>query len=101
MHYLDETESMYLPNCNKNVYLGHRQFLSTKHSLRKKGKHFKGEADRRKKPDLCTGDDILDILKDITEQVIFGNGPGGKSVLNDADGHAPMWKKKSIFWDLP
>ena len=25
----------------------------------------------------------------------------GQSVLNDADGHAPVWKKKSIFWDLP
>jgi hypothetical protein len=33
--------------------------------------------------------------------VIFGKGPGGQSVPHDADGHAPMWKKKSIFWDLP
>jgi hypothetical protein len=21
--------------------------------------------------------------------------------LHDVDGHAPMWKKKSMFWDLP
>jgi hypothetical protein len=34
-------------------------------------------------------------------EVIFGKGPGGLSVLNDAEGRAPMWKKKSIFWDLP
>jgi hypothetical protein len=34
-------------------------------------------------------------------QVIFGKGPGGLSVPNDAEGRAPMWKKKSIFWDLP
>ena len=33
--------------------------------------------------------------------VIFGKGPGGLAVPNDADGRAPMWKKKSIFWDLP
>jgi hypothetical protein len=33
--------------------------------------------------------------------VIFGKGPGGLSVPNDAEGRAPMWKKKSIFWDLP
>ena len=33
--------------------------------------------------------------------VIFGNGPGGLSVLNDAEGRTPMWKKKSIFWDRP
>src|SRR4051812_24118439 len=76
-------------------------FLSTNHPLRKKGKHFKGEADHRKKPVCRTGDDILDMVKDLPEQVVFGKGPGGKSVPHDADGHAPMWKKKSIFWDLP
>src|SRR3954463_13214765 len=64
-HCLDETESIYLPNCNKNVYLGHRRFLPTNHPLRKKGKHFKGEVD------------ILDMVKDLPEQVIFGKGPGG------------------------
>ena len=83
------------------MYLGHRRFLSTNNLLRKKGKHFKGEADNRKKPDHRTGDHILDMVKDLPEQVIFGKGPGGKSVPNDADRHAPMWKKKSIFWDLP
>ena len=39
------------------------------------------------------------MVKDL--KVIFGKGPGGQSVPNDADGRAPMWKKKSIFWDLP
>ena len=34
-------------------------------------------------------------------QVIFGKGPDGLSVMNDAEGRAPMWKKKSIFWGLP
>src|ERR1041385_5265620 len=100
-HCLDETESIYLPNCNKNVYLGHRRFLPSNHPLRKKGKHFKGEADHWKKPVRRTGDDILDMVKDLPEQVVFGKGPGGKSVPHDADGHAPIWKKKSIFWDLP
>ena len=82
-----------------NVYLGHRRFLSSRHPLRKKGKHFKGEADHRKKPVHHTGDDIFDMVKDL--KAIFGKGPSGQSVLNDADGHAPMWKKKSIFWELP
>ena len=35
------------------------------------------------------------MVKDL--KVIFGKGP----ILNDANGHAPMWKKKSIFWELP
>ena len=91
-HCLDETESIYLDKYKKNVYLGHRQFLPIRHLLRKKGKHFKGEA-------LRTCDAILDMVKDL--QVIYGKGPGGQSVLIDAEGRAPMWKKKSVFWDLP
>jgi hypothetical protein len=98
MHYLDDTQSIYLDKCLKNVYLGHHRFLPAKHALRKKGKHFKGEADHRKKPVLRTGDDILDKVKDL--QVIFGKVPGGQSVPTDAAGRAPMWKKKSIFWEL-
>ena len=71
MHCLYETGSIYLDKCNKNVYLGHRQFLPTKHALRKKGKHFKGEADHRKKPGHRTGDDIFDMVKDL--KVILGS----------------------------
>jgi len=38
------------------------------------------------------------MVKDV--HVVFGNGPGSQPVPNDANGHAPMWKK-SIFWELP
>jgi hypothetical protein len=38
------------------------------------------------------------MVKDL--KVIFGKGLGGQSVPHDADGYAPMWKKKSIFWEL-
>ena len=34
-------------------------------------------------------------------KVLFGKGPGSQPVSKDANGHAPMWKKKSIFWELP
>ena len=67
--------------------------------VRKKGKHFKAEADHRTKSRHGTGADVHDMVKD--SKLIFGKGPGRQPVLNDADGHAPMWKKKSIFWDLP
>ena len=39
------------------------------------------------------------MIKDV--QVVFGKGPSSQSILNDANGHTPMWKKKSIFWELP
>ena len=34
-------------------------------------------------------------------QVVFGKGPSSQPILNDANGYAPMWKKKSIFQELP
>ena len=46
-----------------------------------------------------TGADVHDMVKDL--KVVFGKGPGGQPIPNDADGCSPMWKKKSIFWDLP
>ena len=39
------------------------------------------------------------MVKDLN--VIFEKGPGGQPVPKDANGRAPMWKKKSIFWELP
>src|SRR4051812_30669081 len=98
-HCLDDTESIYLDKCRKNVYMGHRRFLPTNHQCRKKGKHFKGEADHQKNPAFHTCDNIGDMVNDL--QVISRKGHGGLSVLIYDAGRAPMWKKKSIFWDLP
>jgi hypothetical protein len=39
------------------------------------------------------------MVKDL--KVIFGNGPGNQPIPNGPDKCAPMWKKKSIFWELP
>jgi hypothetical protein len=35
-YYLQETKSIYLANCKKNVYLSHHRFLGKTHTLRKK-----------------------------------------------------------------
>ena len=39
------------------------------------------------------------MVKDV--KVVFGKAHGSEPIPNGADGHAPMWKKKSIFWELP
>jgi hypothetical protein len=39
------------------------------------------------------------MVKDL--KVIFGKGLGKQPVPNNASRHAPMWKKKSIFWEVP
>jgi hypothetical protein len=94
-HCLGEIDSIYLDKSKNVVYLGHHQFLSPKHQLRKKGKYFNSETEVWGKPKCHTSDEIFDMVKDL--KVIFENGPGSQSVPNDASGHAPMWKKKSIF----
>ena len=41
---------------------------------------------------MRTGDHVLAMVNDL--HVIFGKGPGGLAVPNDAENHTPMWKKK-------
>jgi hypothetical protein len=84
-HCLDNTESIYLGKSKKVVCLEHRRFLPPRHAVRKKGKHFKGEADPRPKPKHRTGEDILGMVNDL--KVIFGKCPGSQSVPNDINGH--------------
>ena len=97
-HCLDDTDNIWLTHCKKVVYMGHRRFLPIRHAVRKKGKHFKGQADHRTKPMHRSGKDVFNMVKDL--EVIFGKGSGSQPVPNE-NGMAPMWKKKSIFWELP
>src|SRR4051812_23450099 len=71
---LDKTKGIYLDKCKKVVYLGCRQFLPPNHIVRKKGKHFNGEADHRKKPKIPKGADVFGMVNDL--EVIFGKAPG-------------------------
>jgi hypothetical protein len=97
-HCLHETDSMYLNHCRKIVYMGHRRFVPVKHPLRKKHAHYGKKADRHTKPMHVCGKMVFEMVKDI--KVVFGKGAGSRSVCSEG-GRAPMWKKKSIFWELP
>jgi len=79
--------------------MGHRRFLPLNHPLRRKGKHFKGEPETRAKPMFRNGKHVFLMVKDVL--VVFEKGRGSQQVSNDKNGHAPMWKKKSILWELP
>ncbi|KAK1628617.1 hypothetical protein QYE76_002932 [Lolium multiflorum] len=87
-HCLHELEGDYLEICKKVVYLGHHRFLRLTHPVRKKGKHYNGEADHRRKPPHRDGVDIFGMVKDL--DVIFGKGPGGRfaKLLDETIGSA-------------
>nr|ABA97268.1 transposon protein, putative, CACTA, En/Spm sub-class [Oryza sativa Japonica Group] len=97
-HCMDETESTYLKHCRKVVYMGHRRFLAANQLVWKKGKHFEYKADHRTKPKHYSGKTVFAMVKDL--KVVFGKGPGSQPMKSE-DGHAAMWKKNSIFWELP
>nr|ABA97003.1 transposon protein, putative, CACTA, En/Spm sub-class [Oryza sativa Japonica Group] len=97
-HCMDERESTYLKHCRKVVYMGHRRFLAANHPVRKKGKHFEHKVDHRTKPKHRNGKTVFAMVKDL--KVVFGKGPGSQPIESE-DGHAAMWKKNSIFWELP
>jgi len=99
IHCYDETDSIYLKHCKKCVYMGHRRFLPTDHPLRTEGKHFKGEPETRPKPLFRNGKRVFSMIKNV--KVVFGKGPGSQPIPKDDQGHVPMWKKKSILWNLP
>ena len=85
-HCLDDTDNIWLTHCKKIVYMGHRRFLPIRHAVRKKGKHFKGQADQRTKPMHRSGKDVFNVVKDL--EVIFGKGSGSQPVPNE-NGMAP------------
>ena len=78
--------------------MGHCRFLPIKHPLRRKHDHYSEKADHHTKPRHCCAKMVFKMVKDI--KVVFEKRPGSRSVQSD-DGRAPMWKKKSIFWELP
>ena len=81
------------------MYLGHRRFLPVNHPLRKKGKHFKGKADHQTKPGNRTGEDVLNMVKDV--KVVFGNAHGNEPILNDATVTHPCGRRSLYFGSYP
>jgi hypothetical protein len=62
--------------------------------------HWKGKADHCAKRTHSKGEGKFEMVKDL--RVVFGKGDGSEPVpIDDTNGRAPLWKMKSIFWELP
>src|ERR1043165_8506954 len=64
----DGTDTMRLKLCQKNVFLGHRRFLTFKHQYRGWRKAFNGDTEQRRAPPGLTGDQIFEKVKDVSIQ---------------------------------
>lgn len=87
----DETVDLWLNNSKKNVFMSHRTFLPIDHPYRKKKKVFNGKSETRVARSPLSGDVVYERVKNIDNVL-------GKTSKTSQKG---IWKKRSIFWDLP
>jgi hypothetical protein len=90
---LDDTESMWLNESKKIVYMQHRHFVPMNHPYRKMMSQFEGTREKASPPRHFSGQDVYDKVKDIN--VVLGKRK--RSSTSDENG---MWNKKSILWEL-
>ena len=89
---------MYLKKFLKGRLYGPSSLSSPQTTLEKERETFQREQETHAKPMFRDGKRVFSMIKDV--HVVFGKGRGNQQVSNDENGHAPMWKKKSILWEL-
>eukprot|EP00256_Glycine_max_P069195 XP_025983790.1 uncharacterized protein LOC100791086 [Glycine max] len=87
------TSFIQLKHGKKTVYTRHRRFLKAFHPYRRLKKAFNGSQENEGPPKALTGNQVHDRVKDIV--TVFGKSQKKTSSPNN------MWKKRSIFFDLP
>ncbi|KAI3706869.1 hypothetical protein L6452_24902 [Arctium lappa] len=87
----DETHSLRLRNCKKNVFMGHRRSLPRGHPYRKLKDAFDGKIEHGVLRPPLDGPTIYSRVEDLNIVLGKGGTPPPKNI----------WKKRSIFWDLP
>ncbi|KAL8131232.1 hypothetical protein AgCh_007232 [Apium graveolens] len=90
--YEDATIDLHLKNCKKNVYMGHPTFLPLTHPYRKRKNDFDGTIETRVARFPLTEKEVFERVKDI--DVVLGK-------LYKKPTPNSIWKKRSVFWDLP
>ena len=93
----DNTRSQWLTFSRKTVYMCHRCFLPPSHPFQKKKSWFDGKEEKQRNPKVMTSNQIWLSLKDLKNDF----GKVKKKRRKRDDGTVQMWKKKSIFFDLP
>ncbi|KAG8493493.1 hypothetical protein CXB51_010896 [Gossypium anomalum] len=109
-----QTCSKWLYNGKKFSYMGHRRWLDENHKFRFQRTLFDGTEEYRGAPEQTVGSEILFMLKDINFSYGKMNQPpttqtrrrsrdesDDESDEEDDPNEAEMWKKRSIFFELP
>ncbi|KAK1679748.1 hypothetical protein QYE76_040596 [Lolium multiflorum] len=87
-----------------NVYMGHRRWLQKTDPWRKRGDLFDGTNEPRGPPRKKSGEEIDTLLKGWKECPAPGKirqKPGEKKKKKETTPLIGVWKRRSVFWDLP
>ncbi|KAL5544923.1 hypothetical protein UlMin_008707 [Ulmus minor] len=95
----NDTKSRWLTFSRKFAYMGHRRFLPPSHTARKKMSWFDGDVEKGSKPRIMTGRRIYDTLENFVNE--WGKSSKKRKRKEDEDEAMMMWKKRSIFFELP
>ncbi|XP_048604933.1 uncharacterized protein LOC106422183 [Brassica napus] len=117
------TDSMWLSNCRKHIYMSHRKGLPPTHPYRGKKAWFDGKAEHGKKGRILSGHNISHILRNYKNDFENVKVTGRKRKINETVGsdsntddessdskeeeeavdeeELSRWKKRSIFFKLP
>ncbi|KAL4580605.1 hypothetical protein LXL04_016805 [Taraxacum kok-saghyz] len=87
----ENTRSMWLKNCNKIVYMGHRPSLPKNHLYRTRGNLFDGKTEEEDMAPPMDGETTFSRVRNL--EIEFGK----RSKTNQPNN----WRKRSIFWELP
>jgi hypothetical protein len=90
-HYFRETDSQYLNESQKIVYMGHRCYIPIKHPFRSMKDQFNGNTEKSSPPPHLTGHEVYEMVRDV-DVVLCKRKRTGKNIEEDG-----MWKKQSIF----
>jgi hypothetical protein len=89
-----ETDSRYLSESQKIVYMGHRRYIPIKHPFQSMKNKLNGNTEKRHPPPHLTCHEVYEMVKDV--HVVLGKGKRASMNTGEDD----MWKKQSIFWEL-
>jgi hypothetical protein len=90
-HYFRETDSQYLSESRKIVYMEHRHYISMKHPFWSMKAKFNGKNEKRRPSPHLTGHEVYEMIKDV--HIVLGKR---KRTVKNAD-EDDMWKKQSFF----
>jgi hypothetical protein len=94
-HCFRETNYQYLSESRVTLYMGHRRYITMKHQFGSMKDQFNGNTKNSHPPPHLICNEVYEMVKDV--YVV----PGKQKRTDKNTEEDDMWKKQSIFWELP